>query len=271
MVVYITPADSGSRKIPGIKLGIQPDVTQTPKEAFEFASVSGFNHIELLLDHPYYSLDFLSYAEILELKGSYDLEVLIHAPANSTNFISTSSVMRKASYSELERTMEFADRCEAKLVTVHIGWNPGFITARGFVFQPEIYEEHNYRVLTREFYTFAKHYGEILSIENTVSMDAGVGKALEFLLENTEISLTFDAGHNNISKNEIFLNNFDRVKNVHLHDNDGRRDSHSTLGSGNVDFSFLKNYRGYATLEVRDIRAIFDSRKWLCEFLGFQV
>ncbi len=249
------------------KLGTQPDVEHNLKEAFEFASINGFNHLELIMDHPYYALDFTGYAEVLELKGSYDVEVLLHAPVNSTNFLSISRVMRKASYAELERVMSFAERCEAELVTVHLGWNPGFITARGFVFQPQFYEKHNYRVLTKEFYAFAKHYGELLSVENTISMDASVGKALEFLLEKTDISLTFDVGHNNIRQNELFLKNFDRVRNVHLHDNDGRRDSHSKLGSGNADFSFLKNYRHFATLEVRDERAILDSRDWILKFL----
>ncbi len=246
-------------------LGCQPDINHELKEAFEFASVNGFYHIELLMDHPnYYSL---SYAEILELKESYDLEVLIHAPATFTNFLSISKIMRKASYCELNRVLELAERCDAKLVTVHLGWNPGFITAKGFVFQPELYEKHNYRVLTEEFYVFALRYGELLSVENTISMTASVGKALEFLLENTEISLTFDVGHNNITRNEIFIKNFDRVKNVHLHDNDGRKDTHSALGTGNVDFSFLKNYRNYATLEVRDEKAILESKNWLLRFL----
>lgn len=256
------------RKGHPFKLGLQPDVFHTPKVAFEFASINGFDHVELVMDHPYYAIDFIEYAEVLELRGSYDLDVLIHAPVASTNFLSISRAMRKASYSELEDVMNFAERCGAKIVTVHLGWNPGFITARGFVFQPELYEKHNYRVLTEEFYSFAKHYGEMLSIENTVSMHASVGRALEFLLENTDVSLTFDAGHNNIYRNEIFLNNFDRVRNVHLHDNDGKRDSHSTLGSGNVDFSFMKNYRNYATLEVRDEKAILESRDWLFKFLA---
>ncbi len=249
------------------KLGLQPDVEHTPKEAFEFASINGFDHVELLMDHPYYALDFTGYAEILEIKESYDLDVLIHAPANSVNFLSISRVIRKASYTELERVMEFAERCGAELVTVHLGWNPGFITARGFVFQPELYEKHNYRVLTEEFYSFARYYGELLAIENTISTGVSVERALEFIIENTDISLTFDVGHNNIYKNELFIRYFDRVKNVHLHDNDGKRDMHSTLGKGNADFSVLKNYRNYATLEVRDERAILESRDWLLKYL----
>ncbi len=247
----------------GFLLGTQPDVRHNAKRAFEFASVNGFHHIELLMDHPKYY--FLSYAEILELKGSYDLEVLIHAPATFTNFLSISKSVRKASYCELERVLNLAERCDAKLVTVHLGWNPGFITAEGFVFQPELYEKHNYKVITEEFYVFAKNYGELISIENTIS-GTSVEKALEFLIENTEVSLTFDAGHNNIRKNEIFLKNFDRVRNVHLHDNDGNRDTHSTLGTGTVDFSFLRSYKGYATLEVREEKAIIESRNWLFKF-----
>ncbi|WP_048085791.1 sugar phosphate isomerase/epimerase family protein [Archaeoglobus veneficus] len=251
-----------------VELGIQPDIAHKPKEAFEFAANNGFSHIELLMDHPYYSLENLSYAEVLELKGSYDLEVLLHAPATSTNFISTSSLMRKASYAELERTMSFAERCEAKLVTVHIGWNPGFITARGFVFQEEIYSRHNYEVLTREFYAFAKYYGEMLAIENTIRFDESLSRALEFLLENTDVALTFDIGHYYAKgDHDVFLRHFDRVRNIHLHDNNGEIDSHLPLGHGNVDLSIIPNsYEGYATIEVRDEEAILESKRYFEEW-----
>jgi hypothetical protein len=70
-----------------MKLGIQPDIMHKPKDAFEFASEHGFTHVEILMDHPLYSIENLGYAEILELKECYDVEVLIHAPATSTNFI----------------------------------------------------------------------------------------------------------------------------------------------------------------------------------------
>ena len=252
-----------------MKLGIQPDIHQRPKEAFEFAAENNFTHVELLMDHPYYSIESLSYAELLELKGSYDVEVLLHAPATSINFLSISNVLRKSSYIELERTMNFAERCEARLVTVHIGWNPGFITASGFIFQPELYTSHNYKALTREFYAFAKHYGELLSIENTIRLDESLTRALELLLEDTEISLTFDIGHYNAKGgHELFLENFGRVRNIHLHDNDGCTDSHLALGRGNADLSIIpRNYDGYLTIETRDREAILESKEYLMEMM----
>lgn len=252
-----------------LKLGMQPDITQKPREAFEFASKNKFSHIEIFMDHPYYCYENLNYAEILELKGSYDLDVLIHAPATTTNFISISEVFRKASYEELRRAIFFAERCGADVVTFHIGWNPGFITARGFVFQKELYAEHNYKVLTTELYSFLKTLNSpsILALENTIEIDEHLKRAIEFLLDKTDLSLTFDIGHYYIKEgHDVFLDNFDRVKNVHLHDNNGIYDEHLTLGGGKVDLSLIpKTYKGFLTLEVREKEAIIESKKYVEE------
>ncbi len=181
-----------------MKLGIQPDVAHKPKDAFEFASKHGFSHVEILMDHPLYSMENLSHAELLELKESYGVDVLLHAPATSTNFISVSGTMRKASYEELRRVLHYAERCDAKVVTFHIGWNPGFITARGFVFPKELYSKHNYKVLTTEMLSFLMDTEcDMLALENTISVDESLKKAIEILLEKTDLKLTFDIGHYN--------------------------------------------------------------------------
>jgi len=256
----------------GFKLGMQPDIYQKPREAFEFASKNKFNHVEILMDHPYYCYENLSFAEILELRGSYDLEVLVHAPATTTNFISTSEVFRKASYEELRRAIFFAEKCESDVVTFHIGWNPGFITARGFVFQKELYAEHNYKVLTTELYSFLKTINNpsVLALENTIEIDEYLKKAIEFLLNKTDLSLTFDIGHYYVKKgHEVFLNNFDRVKNIHLHDNNGVYDEHLALGRGKVDFNIIpKTYKEFLTLELRERDAIIESKKYVEEVFG---
>lgn len=247
-----------------MKLGIQPDIEQRVREAFEFASANNFNHIEILMDHPYYSRENLDYTEIMELKGCYNLDVLIHAPSTSTNFLSISNAMRRVSYEELEKTIYFAERCEAEVVTFHIGWNPGFVTAKGFVFQEEIYSKHNLRVINSEMLPFLRKYDSILSLENTVNIDNSLRKGVELLIENTEVNLTFDIGHFNVKKgHEIFLKNFDRVVNVHLHDNDGKQDAHLPLGKGCVNLDIIpETYDGFFTLEVREKNAILESRKY---------
>ena len=247
-------------------LGFQPAIYQKPRDTFKFAKEHGFDHVEFLMDNPLYSLEKLSPAEVLEMKECYEVDVILHAPATSTNFLSVSEVMRKASYEELLRVMRFADKCDAKLITFHVGWNPGFITAKGFVFPKELYREHNYEVLTKEMYNFLKRVdAEVLAMENTIPLDETLSKAVEFLIENTELSLTFDVGHYFCKGNhDVFLRHFERVRNVHIHDNDLKSDLHLALGEGKVDLNVIpKDYNGYMTIECRDVEAILKSKEFV--------
>ncbi len=247
-----------------MKLGMQPDVRHKPKDAFEFAANHGFTHIEILMDHPLYAVDRLSFAEVVELRWSYDLDLLIHAPATSTNFISISETMRKASYKEMQKICYFAEKCGAEVITFHIGWNPAFISNGEFYFDLTLFDEHNERVLKEEMYPFITSCPVTLAMENTILIEGGLERAATFLLENG-LKLTLDVGHQNIRRNEFFIRNFDKVVNMHLHDNDGRMDEHLALGKGTVDLSEynLDKYNGFLTIETREERAILESKEYL--------
>lgn len=252
------------------KLGMQPDVRHSPKEAFEFAANNGFSHIEILMDHPLYSLESLSFAEVIELKWSYDLDLLIHAPATSTNFISTSEEMRRASYKEMAKVCYFAEKCGAEVVTLHIGWNPAFINNGEFYFDKSLFDSHNESVLLKEFMPFVKNCSVQLALENTIMIEGGLRRALEEVLRNTELALTMDVGHYNVRENPFFLENFDRVLNVHLHDNDGKSDLHLTLGRGTVELKKfgLERYAGFLTIETREEKSILESREYVMKVIG---
>ncbi|MCS7143693.1 MAG: sugar phosphate isomerase/epimerase [Archaeoglobaceae archaeon] len=252
-----------------MKIGTQPDIRHNPKEAFEFATNNGFEHVEILMDHPLYSPDLLSYNELIELKWSYDLELLIHSPSTTTNFIATSENMRKASYAEMQKVLHIADRAGAEVVTFHIGWNPGFINNGSFYFPQELFDEHNEKVLLKELKPFLKRTEILLSLENTVAIKGGIEKALKQILNETELALTLDLGHYNIQKCEFFLENFDRVVNVHLHDNNGDRDEHLALGRGKLDLSLfpLAEYDSYMTIETREENSILETREYLFRYL----
>ncbi len=247
-----------------MRLGFQPDVDHTIEQAFEFGRKNDFGHVELLMDHPSYHYEVLSANEVMELSMSYDMDVLIHASAINTNFLAISSEMREASYRELENTLMFAEKCEARVVTVHIGWNPGFITARGFVFREEWYDRHNERVIVEEFLPFVRDH-DIIAVENTIGLTGGIRRGLERVLMETDVKLTFDIGHHRVKEgHDLFLNNFDRIVNVHLHDNRGEYDEHLRLGAGSIDFSVIpRNYGGYLTLELRDEDAILESKEFI--------
>ena len=251
------------------KLGMQPDVRHSPKDAFEFAANNGFNHVEILMDHPLYSLENLSFAEVIELKWSYDLDLLIHAPATSTNFISISEEMRKASYKEMSKVCYFADKCGAEVVTFHIGWNPAFINNGEFYFNKALYDRHNESVLLNEFLPFVKTCPVQLALENTIMIEDRLERALNEIMRTTTLGLTIDVGHYNIRENPFFLKNFDRVVNMHLHDNDGKSDLHLALGKGNVDLKRfnLNKYTGFLTIETREEKSILESRDYLLKVI----
>ncbi len=244
---------------------MQPDVRHTPKDAFEFAANNGFTHIEILMDHPLYSLSSLSYGEVIELKWSYDLDLLIHAPATSINFISISEDMRKASYEEMRKVCYFAEKCGAEVVTFHIGWNPGFINNGKFYFNKKLFDEHNEKVLLEEFQPFVKSLSVQLALENTIMIEDGLERALKEIMNNSDLALTIDVGHYNVRENPFFLKNFDRVVNIHLHDNDGTADQHLALGRGNVDLRKfnLNRYTGFLTIETREEKSIIESRDYI--------
>jgi len=245
-------------------LGFQPDLDHGVLDAFEFAKNHGFTHIEFLMDHPSFHYEVVSYEEIFELSLSYDVEILIHASSAYTNFLSISSEMRNASYRELENTIEFAEKCDAKLITVHLGWNPGFISARGFIFKEEWYDRHNEKVLTEEFLPFVKNH-DLIAIENTINISGGIKRAMEKILRESDVKLTFDIGHANVKRgHDIFIQNFDRIANLHLHDNKGDYDKHLALGKGEIDFSIIpRDFDGYITLESRDEDAILESKDYI--------
>ena len=249
-------------------IGFQPGVEQKLEEALKFAKDNKFDHIEIQMDHPSYHYENLDAMEVLELKGLYDVEILIHASAVHTNFLAVSSVMRRASYEELEKTLKFAYDIDSPLVTIHIGWNPGFITSKGFIFKEEWYEKVNERAL-EELKTFLKNT-EIVAIENTISVKGVVERKLREIFEETEAKITLDVGHYNVKEgHELFLEYEERIVNFHLHDNRGEYDEHLPLGKGNINFkSFIpKGYKGYLTLELRDEDAIISSKKILEEVL----
>ncbi|MCS7121384.1 MAG: sugar phosphate isomerase/epimerase [Archaeoglobaceae archaeon] len=250
-----------------MKIGIQPDVKHKPEEAFEFAAKNGFDHLEILIDHPYYR--FLDYTEILEMMWSYDLDLLIHAPSTSTNFISLSENMRRASYKELSEVCFLAEKCYVEVVTFHLGWNATFVNNGKFYFMKDFYEEHNERVILKELLPFLKDVNVQLALENTILIEGKVRKALELVMEETELKLTLDIGHYNIQEDPFFMDHFDDVVNIHVHDNNGKLDEHLALGKGKVDLRKfpIKNYDKFLTIETRDERAIIETFEYLKEVI----
>lgn len=82
----------------------------------------------------------------------------------------------------------------------------------------------------------------------------------EFLerVDSPRIGVCFDSGHNHVfcPDRRIAVDFADRIKAVHLHDNDGTRDAHNLPGDGTIDWSVIRKelissaYTGPWSLEI---------------------
>ncbi|MEM4524665.1 MAG: sugar phosphate isomerase/epimerase, partial [Archaeoglobaceae archaeon] len=94
--------------------------------------------------------------------------------------------------------------------------------------------------------------------------------ALKEILDETNLALTLDIGHYNVSRCDFFIENFERVVNIHVHDNNGKRDEHIALGKGIVDLKKfpLEKFDGYLTIETREVNSILETRDYLIRYLN---
>ncbi|MBN2852487.1 MAG: sugar phosphate isomerase/epimerase, partial [Clostridia bacterium] len=77
-------------------------------------------------------------------------------------------------------------------------------------------------------------------------------------ITHPNLGLCYDSGHENCYSfgTDLLTTYKDRIKALHLHDNDGKDDQHRIIGEGNINWEKVKrkiekrNYKGAVTLEV---------------------
>lgn len=158
--------------------------------------------------------------------------------------------LREQAVSILKRYVLICAELKCALMTVHANWPSGLFNAdEGIDFQTESF---------RNLCPFAADNGVTIVYEPiTTPKDnkQNIGKILD---ANPLLGFHADIGHLNLfGRNPIeYLSAFkDRLRHVHLHDNDGLRDLHLPMGTGVIDWNALIRelksfYDGTITLEV---------------------
>ena len=224
-----------------------------------------------------------------ELKDSYNVDIVVHAPFSDLNPASMNSRVRKLTVQCIVEAIEGASELEGKVVVVH----PGYVPPLWSNYIEEI-RDNNYSTLI-EILEVAEDYGITIGLENMPyypGMEV-LGTTLEDIkgmvegIESKYLGITFDIGHahtvicSNISKcktMEDFIYGLDKVGrgivHVHCHDNRGKVDEHLKLGDGNIDFfrvfKALKDigYRGIITFESKNLRDAIKSREIASEIIS---
>lgn len=206
------------------------------------------------------------YDGIKAIGSSYDLSYSIHTPISDTNIGALTDRMRESSVLEMIATAEISAELGITMITVHPGLTS--LSIPGMEKRAMEKAKKSLSMLDR----VSNEYGVTFAIENMPNFPPMLGKTAEDLnelVDGTNLGICFDVGHaNTTGQMELMISTFkDRIVNVHLHDNSGKKDEHLTIGEGTVNFpkvlESLSWYKGNYVIESKSLESAVESKKRL--------
>jgi sugar phosphate isomerase/epimerase len=151
-------------------------------------------------------------------------------PQAVINITQSAKVKRIASVDEVKRAIEIAEFVPFRYLIQHIG-----------VFGEEFDERKFDAAFSSldEIHVFAAQRGVAILLENTPNELSSAQRLNEFLTQtHLNLNYCFDIGHAHMGRGieaEFELMK-ERIRSTHIHDNDGRDDSHLFPGKGTIDW-----------------------------------
>ncbi len=229
-------------------------------ESVKFALENGFSGIEIWGDvHHCYVDDFSKEAEQgdrlrMLLKESH-LKIALHSPMFGINIASVNYGIRKESIRQVKAAVDLAQDLEGDILVIHSGKKPSLLP----LVKERVFD------LNKEAITEIKNYAQGKGVK-AVLENCGVEKddweenLADFIrLVNTcDIDVCLDMGHAHCSSwglKETLDALKDKIKHIHIHDNDKSCDQHLPIGMGNIDYPifspFLKEFSGMIVHEIQ--------------------
>lgn len=240
-----------------MKIGVS--ALATAKEKFEneldYYAELGLDCVEILHDFPNDEFD-------IDILNSYDVNYSIHSPFNDVNIASLDKHIRKTSIEEIKSSIDLANKIDSEIVVIH----PGKITYGARPYEDKVYELNDQSF--KELSIYANDAGVYPCFENMPDIEGFMYKdinQLNKIIEEVDGYMTLDLGHahtNGYVPEDLY---FDRVKHIHVHDNDGSDDTHVTLGEGTFnlnnffDYFAKKQYVDIYLLELHSKESIKNS------------
>lgn len=199
------------------------------------------------------------------------ISALVHASFYDVNLASLNPLMRRASVKQLRECIEFADDIGSGLVVVHSG-----LLSKDYPESMLKQSRMNLIDSISSVLALAEKSDIVLALEN--QHDGGAYGVIRFpedyakIIEKFDspyVKGTFDVGHANTFKVDLeasLMKISDYLVNIHIHDNDGKRDLHLPVGEGVIDFrGVLKtlknlNYSGPLIIENKTFEDMVKSR-----------
>lgn len=244
---------------------------EPPEKAVEKAADLGFNLIEVVVDGEY-RLKGRSITLLRRLKRNLGLRLLVHAPFSDLNPASLNSAIQKESMKQLGECIESAASLGCEVVSLH----PGHFSPYGIRLREKVWDA-NVRCLSF-CADLAEKLDVILGVENMPRMLGVLIQNSKQLLEMVQavnskhLKVTLDVGH--VATYGVqplgFLEDVkDYIVNVHLHNNNGVSDIHSSIENGVIKYDDVLNrlvevgYGGSLIVELYRSSDALQSRRWV--------
>ncbi len=156
----------------------------------------------------------------------WSLHFTIHAPCRGVNIASLLEPIRRASVEVTARAFAIAAEVGGSVV-IH----PGYFTWP----EERDHAADRFRISLRELRAAAGEYGIRFFVENMGDWEYFFLKTPDELplLDGSEFALDVGHAHQNHCLDGFLAA---EISHFHLHDNDGKSDSHGAVGSGTIDF-----------------------------------
>lgn len=208
------------------------------------------------------------------LRGLIDdaeISCSVHAPICDWNIGALSDRLRRASLEETLETISASAELGASTVTVHPGLSSMAVDGMGQQAMARARES------LKAIDAASRDAGVVVAIENMPQVPFFLGRTaadLESLIDGTDLGVCFDIGHaNTAGQIDEMIDTFgDRIVNVHIHDNNGKRDEHLTIGDGSIDFPRVLGrmgwYGGNWIIESKNLESAVESQSRLLKMLS---
>ena len=199
----------------------------------------------------------LHYISSPELFGSYSADFSIHAPFHGLNIASVFEPIRTASVRVITGCFAVAAEIGAPVVL-----HPGYFAWEN---EREL-ADRQFKKSLDELNAAAREFSVTFSFENMGGMNFFNLRTPDDLAIIGDSGFTLDVGHANLNR---CLPGFlaTPFSHLHLHDNNGKQDSHSAVGEGNIDFrpviSAMKQKNATAVIEVKSFDGAVESLRTL--------
>lgn len=206
-------------------------------EIFKILKDTGFTHLNISSEFSRFLIseaDESYLAEFKKLLNDYELKIdWIHVPFFRINLYTADYEIWAVSVSSAKKVIDIGSALGAKNTVIHPVCGTELLTLNDNCLK-------NLLKAFKILLNYGKEKNITVAIENLI--DDPVHIITQDVLDNIpELSLCFDAGHAGISKTwELYLDKYvNRICALHIHDNDGKVDSHKIPGDGIINFDYF--------------------------------